>query len=53
MKKLFKFLVGPVEIMCWFRWQGIFDLFTVGWVDGIDITICNLTIDICKRDEEF
>jgi hypothetical protein len=53
MKKLFKFLVGPVEVLCWFRWKQFFELFSVTWIDGITVTVLNLSVDVKKRDEEF
>jgi hypothetical protein len=53
MKKLFKFLVGPVEVICVFRWQGWFQLLEIYWVSGFSVTVFNLTIDVQKRDEEF
>jgi hypothetical protein len=53
MRKLFKILVGPVEIMSWFRWQQGFSLFSVYWNKGFTVELCNLTIDVQKRDEEF
>jgi hypothetical protein len=54
MKKLFKFLVGPAEITTWFSWKYGVELLTVIWgLRGVTVTICNLTIDFQKRDEEF
>jgi hypothetical protein len=53
MKKLFKILVGPVEVMCWFRWKEGFNLLGVYWGVGFSFELCNLTIDVQKRDEEF